>query len=54
MLIAAFLWSIAVVTFKSVSKNLSPFLINSLKNTIALFFFGILFYFFEFYLYTNI
>ncbi len=48
MLIAAFLWSIAVVTFKSVSKKLSPFLINSLKNTIALFFFGILFYFFEF------
>ena len=48
MLIAAFLWSIAVVTFKSVSKNLSPFLINSLKNTIALFFFCILFYFFEF------
>tara|TARA_Y100001935_G_C17307790_1_gene513557 strand:- start:3502 stop:4395 length:894 start_codon:yes stop_codon:yes gene_type:complete len=48
MLTAAFLWSIAVVTFKSVSEELSPFLINSLKNTLALFFFVILFYFLEF------
>tara|TARA_Y100001968_G_scaffold146078_1_gene133563 strand:- start:805 stop:1704 length:900 start_codon:yes stop_codon:yes gene_type:complete len=34
-LCSAFLWSIAVVTFKSVSKDLSPFLINAVKNSIA-------------------
>ena len=44
-LCSAFLWSIAVVTFKSVSKDLSPFLINSVKNSIAFFLFIIVFNF---------
>ena len=40
---SAFLWSIAVVIFKSVSNLLSPFLINAIKNTIAFILFIILF-----------
>ena len=35
-LMAALFWSIAVVIFKSLSQKVSPFLINALKNTIAL------------------
>ena len=35
-LMAALFWSIAVVIFKSLSQSISPFLINALKNTIAL------------------
>ena len=35
-LMAAFFWSIAVVTFRSLTQKLSPFLINALKNTIGL------------------
>ena len=35
-LMAALFWSIAVVIFKSLSQKISPFLINALKNTIAL------------------
>tara|TARA_Y100001970_G_C14153261_1_gene813970 strand:+ start:224 stop:1135 length:912 start_codon:yes stop_codon:yes gene_type:complete len=42
---SAFLWSIAVVIFKSVSKELSPFLINAIKNSIAFFLFFLLFNF---------
>ena len=42
-LCSAFLWSIAVVIFKSVSKELSPFLINAIKNSIAFFLFFIIF-----------
>ncbi len=42
---SAFLWSIAVVIFKSVSKDLSPFLINAIKNSIAFFLFFLLFNF---------
>ena len=38
-LLAALCWSIAVIIFKSVSKELSPLLITALKNTIALCFF---------------
>ena len=34
-LMAALFWSIAVVIFKSLSQSISPFLINALKNTIA-------------------
>jgi drug/metabolite transporter (DMT)-like permease len=44
---AAFCWSIAVIIFKSASKDISPFLIVSLKNTIALFCFIILFLLFD-------
>ncbi len=44
-LCSAFLWSIAVVTFKSVSKDLSPFLINSVKNSIAFILFILVFNF---------
>ena len=39
MISAAICWSIAVITFRSASKELSPYLIAALKNTIALFFF---------------
>lgn len=35
-LMAALFWSFAVVIFKSLSSRISPFLINALKNTIAL------------------
>ena len=35
-LMAALFWSIAIVIFKSLSQKISPFLINALKNTIAL------------------
>ena len=41
-LMAALFWSIAVVIFRSLSKSISPFLINALKNTIALICFIIL------------
>lgn len=41
-LMAAIFWSIAVVIFKSLSHKVSPFLINALKNTIALICFSIL------------
>ena len=40
---AAFFWSIAIILFKSVSKELSPFLITALKNTIGLICFIFLF-----------
>ena len=35
-LMAALFWSIAVVIFKSLTQKISPFLVNALKNTIAL------------------
>ena len=35
-LMAALFWSIAIIIFKSLSQKISPFLINALKNTIAL------------------
>ena len=41
-LMAALFWSIAVVIFRSLSNSISPFLINALKNTIALICFIIL------------
>ena len=41
-LMAALFWSIAVVIFRSLSQKVSPFLINALKNTIALMCFIIL------------
>ncbi|MBJ47585.1 MAG: hypothetical protein CMG59_00140 [Candidatus Marinimicrobia bacterium] len=41
-LMAAIFWSIAVVIFKSLSHKISPFLINALKNTIALICFSFL------------
>ena len=44
---AAICWSIAVIIFKSASKELSPFLITALKNSIALFFFIISFLIFD-------
>ena len=44
---AAFCWSIAVIIFKSVSREVSPFLIVSLKNTIALLCFIIAFLIFD-------
>ena len=44
---AAICWSIAVIIFKSASKELSPFLITALKNTIALFFFILSFLIFD-------
>ena len=46
-ILAAFCWSIAVIIFKSASKELSPLLITALKNTIALFLFISAFIFFE-------
>ena len=42
-LVAALCWSIAVIIFRSASKELSPILITALKNTIAFIFFIILF-----------
>ena len=44
-LCAAIFWSIAVIIFKSVSTEITPFLITPLKNTIALICFIILFIF---------
>ena len=44
-LCAAIFWSIAVIIFKSVSNEITPFLITPLKNTIALICFIILFIF---------
>ena len=35
-IMAALFWSIAVVIFKSLTQKISPFLVNALKNTIAL------------------
>ena len=35
-LTAAICWSIAVIIFRSASKELSPYLITALKNSIAL------------------
>ena len=46
-LLAAFCWSIAVIIFKSASNFLSPLLIVTLKNTIAVFCFITMFMFFE-------
>ena len=40
---AALCWSFAVIIFRSASKELSPFLIAALKNTIALILFIVLF-----------
>ena len=47
MLLAAVFWSIAVIIFKSASKNLSPLLIVTLKNSIALLLFTISFLLFD-------
>ena len=44
---AAICWSIAVIIFRSASKELSPYLIVALKNTIALFLFIISFLIFD-------
>lgn len=43
-LIAAIFWSIAVVIFRSASRDISPFLITALKNTIAFILFLATFY----------
>ncbi|MDB4125757.1 DMT family transporter, partial [Candidatus Marinimicrobia bacterium] len=43
MLIAAILWSVTVILLKSSSNQLSPFLINPIKNSIGLLLFLILF-----------
>lgn len=48
MLIAAILWSVTVILLKSSSNQLSPFLINPIKNSIGLLLFLLLF------LYTGI
>ena len=40
---ASILWSITVTTIKPITKNISPFLINPIKNTIGLSLFAILF-----------
>ena len=53
MLLAAICWSIAIIIFKSASKELSPFLIVSLKNTIALFCFIISFLIFDISIWQN-
>ena len=50
---AAICWSIAVIIFRSASKELSPFLITALKNTIALFLFIIFFLLLDISLWTN-
>ena len=42
-LVAAIFWSIAVIIFRSASMVISPFLITSLKNTIALILFLVTF-----------
>jgi len=47
MISAAICWSIAVIIFRSASKELSPYLIAALKNTIALFLFIISFLIFD-------
>tara|TARA_B100001750_G_scaffold236904_1_gene241367 strand:+ start:797 stop:1717 length:921 start_codon:yes stop_codon:yes gene_type:complete len=52
-LCAAICWSIAVIIFKSASTQLSPFLITSLKNTIALILFIIFFILFDIPIYYN-
>ena len=46
-LIAALCWSIAVIIFRSASKEISPFLITALKNTIAFISFIIFFLFLD-------
>ena len=46
-LLAALCWSFAVIIFKSASKELSPLLITTLKNTIALICFFIAFIVFD-------
>ena len=46
-LLAALCWSLAVIIFKSASKELSPFLITALKNTIALSLFIVFFLIFD-------
>ena len=46
-LTAAICWSIAVIIFRSASKELSPFLITALKNSIALILFIISFLIFD-------
>jgi len=43
MLVAAILWSVTVILLKSSSNQLSPFLINPIKNSIGLLLFLILF-----------
>ena len=43
MLVAAVLWSVTVILLKSSSNQLSPFLINPIKNSIGLLLFLILF-----------
>jgi len=53
-LIAAICWSVAIVIFRSASQELSPFLITSLKNTIALILFIITFKLFNIYPVDNI
>ena len=47
MLLAAICWSIAVIIFKSASKSLSPLLIVTLKNSIALLLFTMSFLLFD-------
>ncbi len=42
-LFASILWSITVILIKPISKNISPFLINPIKNTIGLSLFFLLF-----------
>ena len=42
-LFASILWSITVILIKPISKNISPFLINPIKNTIGLILFFLLF-----------
>ena len=42
-LLASILWSITVILIKPISKNISPFLINPIKNTIGLILFFLLF-----------
>ena len=46
-LFASICWSIAIIFFKSVSKNLSPILITAFKNSIGLFFFILFFLIFN-------
>ena len=45
---AALFWSIAIILFKSVSNELSPFLITAIKNTIGLISFILLFIILDF------
>ena len=52
-LCAAICWSIAIIIFKSASSKLSPFLIASLKNTIALILFIVFFILFDIPIYNN-